>query len=94
MERRSSDRERSEDIGYMKAMIEENARNTAHLIASLRDHNKKDEEFHDNIMAALAQVREEVSAYKMIIRGIKISFAVVVAVLTFKFGDIASLFKS
>mgnify|MGYP000011708625 CR=1 FL=1 len=88
--RRSSD----EDIGYMRARVDQNSQDIKEIKGLIRAQTiaqaKNTKELTDN----LKKVTDELSVYKAIIRLAKLMGASALLVMTFKFGDVSSLWQA
>lgn len=82
----------TEDIGYLKRAVED-------LHALVKDHMEREEKERAELeeqLKTLAQTQQniidELSLYKMVVRGAKILGALIILIVTLKFGDIPKLF--
>jgi len=74
-----------EDIGYIKRAIED----MAELInTSVKESRQDRQKLNDR----LKKIEAELSVYKTVYRGVKWIFAIVLLILTLRFGDIPKLF--
>ncbi len=73
------------DIGYLTRAVED-------LSQLIKGHMKTEEEDRKVITTRLKKIEDELNTYKVIYRGIKWTFAVLLLIITMKFGDIPKLF--
>jgi hypothetical protein len=88
------------DVGYLRARMEDIARQQERILDGQKLHATDDLAAHAKIyeqMKALADrqqsLADELSLYKTIYRGIKWVGALLLLLVTLKFGDIPALFK-
>lgn len=82
------------ELGYMKAIVEQNTKEISRLAKMLETHAKKAEADTEEIKVCMRQLRDELNTYKTIIKILKALGWTAVFVLAFKFGDIAELWES
>lgn len=88
--RRSSD----EDIGYMRARVEQNTRDIKEIKRLIRAQTMAQAENTKELTDNLKKVTDELSVYKAVIRLAKLLGASALMVMTFKFGDLSSLWQT
>lgn len=82
-----------QELGYMKATVEQNTKEISRLAVLLEKHAKKTESDTEEIKVCMRQLRDELNTYKTIIRILKALGWTAVFILAFKFGDIADLWE-
>jgi len=75
----------NEDIGYLKRAVED-------LTAMIKDHMEQEEDDRKAITKRLKNIEDELNTYKIIYRGLKWVIALVLLIITMKFGDIPKMF--
>lgn len=82
-----------EDLGYLKATVDQNSKQIETLLKMFEEHIRHDELKTDVIMKQIDAIRDELDMYKLVARILKLVGASVVLILTLKFGDIGSLWR-
>lgn len=82
-----------QELGYMKATIEQNTKEINRLAQMFETHAKKTEDNTEEIKVCMRQLRDELNTYKTIIRVLKALGWTAVFILAFKFGNIAELWE-
>lgn len=82
----------NEDIGYLKRAVEDlHALVAAHMEREEKERDELQEQL--NLLAATQkEIVKELSLYQMIYRGFKLLGAIILLIVTLKFGDIPKLF--
>lgn len=83
---------KDEDIGYLKRAVEDLARLVAEHMKREEAERKELEEIIQEIATNQQAIKDELSLYKMVYRGIKWLGALLLLLVTLKFGDIPKLF--
>lgn len=90
----------NEDIGYLKARMEDIAKQQERILEGQKNHGEDDLAAHARIYEQIKALSErqqsladELSLYKTIYRGIKWLGALIILLVTLKFGDIPKLFS-
>lgn len=73
------------DLGYLMRAVED----LSELVKSHMDREEKDRE---DINLRLKKIEDELNIYKIVYRGAKWIFALILLIITLKFGDIPRLF--
>lgn len=82
-----------EDIGYLKSTVESHNKDIQKLFEAITYKDQKDEEKLERVIATLDDMKDQFKAYKVVAKTIKFIGTLVLLVITFKFGDIPTLFK-
>jgi len=75
----------NEDIGYLKRAVED-------LTDMIKDHMEQEEDDRKAITYRLKKIEDELNTYKIIYRGLKWVIALLMLIITMKFGDIPKMF--
>ena len=104
IERLSLDRQRSESIGYFRAKLETlDAKIDYHIALK----QKGEEEYHlrkkfvdermermeEHLKKEIGELKDQLSIYKSFIKFVKVIGMILVAIFTFKLGDVGDLIK-
>ena len=82
-----------EDIGYLKRAVEDlHALVSKHMEREEKERGELQEQLN-TLAATQRSIVEELSLYKMLYRGIKLLGAIILLIITLKFGDIPKLFN-
>jgi uncharacterized protein YqfB (UPF0267 family) len=82
-----------EDIGYIKAKLEDNKEDIKALALMLEDHARKEEMHLQELRESIEHVKDELTIYKTIVKTLKAVAGITIAILTWKFGDIPGLLR-
>jgi predicted RecB family endonuclease len=85
--RRRSD----EELGYLKATVEQNSETLAELKDMFKEHARKEQETTEELAARIHKLHEDVNVYKTVIKVLKALGWTAAFILAFKFGDIPEL---
>lgn len=85
---------REEEFGMMKATIDNNRDDIQEIKGLLKDHIKEQKQTNNEIRMALSNMRDELNIYKVVWSFVKLVGASALLVLTFKFGDVSSLWRN
>ena len=83
----------SEDLGYLKATVDQNTQQITALTEMFSAHAEKEEKRTDEIMEHIQGLKDELNMYKAVIRVVKVVGATALLILTLKLGSIESLWK-
>lgn len=81
----------AEDIGYIKASLENNSKSIDKLVAAFEEHSASDKIAKQEIKEDIQELKDEVSLYKTAIKFLKVSIAAILVLTTMSFGDIVKL---
>jgi len=73
------------DVGYLKRAVED-------LTSMLKKHMEKEDKCREVTNKRLERIEQELNIYKTVYRGVKWFMAIVILILTLRFGDIPKLF--
>ena len=83
-----------QELGYLKAVVEQNSKAVERLEAAFLEYAKKEEENNKEISNQIQKLCDEVNMYKIIIRVMKVLGGIAILILTLKLGDIANLWEN
>lgn len=89
MERRTS----SEELGYIKAKLEEYSEDIKDIKANIKEHTEQEMLHTQDISSTLKELQKELDMYKTVVWTVKAIGASIILVLAFKFGDIGALWR-
>jgi len=86
--------EHSEDIGYLKRAIEDLAELVRSHMEREEEERQEDRALAKANVARLKKIEDELNMYKTAYRGIKWTIALILLIITLKFGDVPKMFGS
>lgn len=85
---------KDEEYGYLKATVEANSAAIKELTTLMKEHAEDEKENISSVKSQIQGLRDELNTYKTVVRVLKAIGASAVLVLSWKLGDIATIWKN